>query len=159
MARYCDSKTSHWNKIDCEVFNLFSTLLLRLSDYKFTHSSPYEPTLKQGIDSSAWSLRSYKILAILLRNFTIQHHIWTLLGPISCLSDPYRVQTVIPYTKIIVGTWWSTSFWSKKPLVLWKMKPKNYMVEQTYHLERYFGHFGAYLIPQWPIQGSKDVSI
>ena len=34
-----------------------------------------------------------------------------------------------------------------------------YMVEKTYHIAPYLGAFEAYLIPQWPINGSKGVSI
>ena len=34
-----------------------------------------------------------------------------------------------------------------------------YMVEKTYQLTPYVAAFGAYLEPQWPIYGSKGVSI
>ena len=76
-----------------------------------------------------------------------------LLGPILCLSDPYMVQNVFPYTKTMVGTWQSTHVifhLFKKPLVLVQTTPTDYMVEKTYNLARYFGLFGAYLIPQGP---------
>ena len=33
------------------------------------------------------------------------------------------------------------------------------MVDKTYHLAPYLDAFGAYLMPQWPIKGSKYVSI
>ena len=35
----------------------------------------------------------------------------------------------------------------------------NYMVEKTYHIAQYLSAFGAYLMPQWPINGSKNGSI
>ena len=35
----------------------------------------------------------------------------------------------------------------------------DFMVEKTYHIAPYLGAFGAYLMPQWPIYGSKGVSI
>ena len=35
-----------------------------------------------------------------------------------------------------------------------------FMIEKTYHDKApYLGAFGAYLMPQWPIYGSKGVSI
>ena len=34
-----------------------------------------------------------------------------------------------------------------------------YMVEKTYHIAPYLGAFGAYMMPEWPIYGSKGVSI
>ena len=34
-----------------------------------------------------------------------------------------------------------------------------YMSQKTYHIAPYFSAFGAYLLPQWPIYGSKGVSI
>ena len=45
-----------------------------------------------------------------------------------------------------------------------RLKPKltqntDYMVEKTDHLAQYWCSFGAYLMPQWPIQSSKGVSI
>ena len=33
-----------------------------------------------------------------------------------------------------------------------------YMVEKTYYIAPYLGTFGDYLMPQWPIYGSKGVS-
>ena len=48
--------------------------------------------------------RLYMILTIWLRKLTIKHIIWALLGPIYCLSDPYSVQKVFQYTKMIIGT-------------------------------------------------------
>ena len=35
----------------------------------------------------------------------------------------------------------------------------NYMVEKTDHIAPDLGAFGAYLMPQWPINGSKGVSM
>ena len=43
------------------------------------------------------------------------------------LSDPYVIQKVFPYIKLIVGTWWSTHVifhLAKEPLVLVKKDPK-----------------------------------
>ena len=50
---------------------------------------------------------------------------------------------------MIVGTWQSTHViynLVKKTLVLVKNNPTDYLVEKTYHLARYLGPFGAYLI-------------
>ena len=35
----------------------------------------------------------------------------------------------------------------------------NYMVEKTFHIAPYLGAFGPYVMPQWPINGSKGVPI
>ena len=62
-------------------------------------------------------------------------------------------QKMFPYTKTIVEMWRSTHVifhLAKKPLVLVKTTPKDYMVEKTYHLAQYLGPFGAYFMPQGP---------
>ena len=42
-----------------------------------------------------------------------------------------------------------------KPALL---QDTDHMVKKTYHIAPYLGVFGAYLMPQWPIYGSKGVS-
>ena len=45
---------------------------------------------------------------------------------------------------------------ARKPALV---QDTNYMVEKTYHIAHYLDAFGAYVMPQWPIYGSKGVSI
>ena len=45
---------------------------------------------------------------------------------------------------------------ARKPALL---QDTDYMVDKTYKVVPCYGLFGAYLMPQWPIQGLKLVSI
>ena len=60
----------------------------------------------------------------------------------------YKEATTIFFMQILMVNIWPAL-----------VQDTNYMVEKTYHKAPYLGAFGAYLMPQWPINGSKGVFI
>ena len=61
------------------------------------------------------------------------------------------------FCKVAVNSRYLSS--GQKTISFVKNDPKDYMIEKTYQLGQYLSPFGAYLMTQWPILGSKDVPI
>ena len=91
------------------------------------------------------------------------HVLWFIFGSENCafvcgIAGQGSHWWLLPFCmSIILKHYWQGMDGSARKPAL--KQDTDYIVEKTYHIAPYLGAFGAYLMPQWPIYGSKSNSI